>query len=190
MSRWLEREARRINKAFLLLRPAVEGADGVWADLGCGEGVFTYLLTTLLPADSLIYAVDKERRALLALTHHLAESNPTVNVQPILADFTQLLSLPPLDGLLLANALHFVRAKEPTLRQLAALLKSGGRVVVVEYNARRGNAVVPYPLGESDFLALAAAAGLREAQIVARAPSTFLGEMYTGLGLSSRTNEN
>jgi ubiquinone/menaquinone biosynthesis C-methylase UbiE len=182
MSTWLEREARRINKARLLLQPALTGASGVWADLGCGDGVFTYLLTRLLPSDSLIYAVDRKPQALSALTHHLAESNSTASVQPIRADFTQPLSLPPLDGLLLANALHFVRAPGATLGQLTALLKPGGRLVVVEYNTRRGNEAVPYPLDEHDFLALAAAAGLQEVQIVTRTPSTFLGEIYTGLG--------
>lgn len=189
MSRWLERDARRINKAFLLLQPAVEGAGRIWADLGCGEGVFTYLLTRLLPADSFIYAVDKDRRALSALSQHLAESSPETSVQPVLADFTQPLSLPPLDGLLLANALHFIQAKESILRQLSALLKPDGRLVVVEYNTRRGNAAVPYPLDEHGFLVLAAAAGLGEAQIVARVPSTFLGEMYTGLGLAPSAYE-
>ena len=30
-----------------------------WADLGCGEGLFTLALASLLPAGSVIYGVDK-----------------------------------------------------------------------------------------------------------------------------------
>jgi len=179
---WLKQNARRIDKARALLRPALNGAGPVWADLGCGEGVFTYLLHELLPSPSTVYAVDKDRRALQALARNLAEAALKAELQPIHADFTRPLSLPPLDGLLLANALHFVKDKKPVLTQALSYLKPGGRLVVVEYNASRGNWAVPYPVDEGGFIALAAAAGLQGAQIVARAPSTFLGEMYTGRG--------
>lgn len=185
VSIWIEREARRINKARLLLRPGVEGGGGIWADLGCGDGVFTYLLGTLLQPGSEIYAVDKNRRKLQVLPRNLAESSLPVSIRPMLADFTRSLSLPPLDGLLLANSLHFVRRKKPVLSQLVRLLKSGGRLIVVEYNINRGNLAVPHPLDETQFLTLAGAVGLRQARIVAKAPSSFLGEMYTGLAIAA-----
>lgn len=181
---WVQREARRIDKARTLLAPAIKDAGGIWADVGCGEGVFTYLLATLLQPGSEIYAVDKGKSALQHLQAHLAESVPDATVHPLRADFTQPLSLPPLDGLLLANALHFVRRKAPILSQLVTHLKPGGRLVVIEYNAHRGNWAVPYPIDETDFFARAQEVGLRQVQIVARAPSTFLGEMYAGLGLA------
>jgi len=183
MSTWLKREQRRINKAQILLRPGVEGAGGTWADLGCGDGVFTYWLSMLLQPGSKIYAVDKNRRALAALKRNFAELQLPTAVQPMLADFSRPLALPPLDGLVMANALHFVRVKEPVLKQLLNLLKPGGRLIVIEYNTSRGNSAVPHPLDETSFLNLARQFGLREPRIVARAPSTFLGEMYTGLGV-------
>jgi hypothetical protein len=62
--------------------------------------------------------------------------------------------------------------------------------MVVEYNTRRGNAAVPYPLDEWGFLALAEEAGLRQAGIVARIPSTFLGEMYAGMALVTAVSES
>jgi ubiquinone/menaquinone biosynthesis C-methylase UbiE len=184
LSPWAEREARRINKARTLLRPGVEGMGGTWADLGCGDGIFTSALHTLLQPESKIYAVDKKQRALEALTHNFAESYPDASLHPILADFIRPPSLPPLDGLLMANSLHFISEKRSVLARLVGLLKPGGRLIVVEYNTIRANFAVPHPLDEAGFLALAEEVGLREAKILAKIPSSFLGEMYAGMGLA------
>ena len=182
---WLKQNNRRLGKAELLLRPAVSATGGVWADLGCGEGIFTYLLTTMLQPGSQIYAVDNSQAALLALRRHLTEFNQMVTVQPQLADFTRPLNLPPLDGMVMANSLHFVSAKRSVLVELVKLLKPGGAMVVVEYNTNRGNSAVPHPLDETQFLKLMAEIGLGQARIAARAPSTFLGEMYSGVAVKA-----
>ena len=58
-------------------------------------------------------------------------------------------------------------------------------MVVVEYNTNRGNSAVPHPLDETQFLKLMAEIGLGQARIAARAPSTFLGEMYTGVAVKA-----
>lgn len=184
MSPWFDRHTRRIAKARRLLEPAVAGADGVWADLGCGEGVFTLLLAALLSPGSSIYAVDKNPSALQALRRTLAERQVETAVHTILADFTQPLDLPLLDGLLLANSLHFVKQKQPVLARLVERLIPGGRLVIIEYNTSRGNPAVPYPLADQEFLTLVAEVGLKQPKIVARVPSTFLGEMYTGLAVT------
>jgi trans-aconitate methyltransferase len=97
----------------MLLSPALAQTTGVWADLGCGDGVFTRLLAEWLPAGSLVYAVDRDAAALRRLQQALAGSNRGVTVLLRQADFTHPLDLPPLDGMLLANSLHFVRHKEP-----------------------------------------------------------------------------
>jgi SAM-dependent methyltransferase len=185
LTTWAEREARRIDKARTLLRPGVEGQDGTWADLGCGDGIFTAALVTLLKPGSQVYVVDKDRRSLDALARNFAESYPDSTPHSVLADFTRSLSLPPLDGLLMANSLHFVRHKRPVLAQLITLLKPGGRLILVEYNTSRGNFAVPHPLDETGFLALAAELGLHQPRILAKIPSTFLGEMYAGIGIVS-----
>jgi hypothetical protein len=70
------------------------------------------------------------------------------------------------------------------LTQLVTLLKPGGRLVLVEYNTSRGNFAVPHPLDEAGFLALAAKVGLRGPRILVKIPSSFLGEMYAGMGLT------
>lgn len=183
MNPWAEREARRIGKARMLLQPAVAHLNGTWADLGCGEGIFTAALHSLLQPEHKIYAVDKNRRSLKALARNFAESYPEAVIQPVHADFARPLSLTALDGLIMANSLHFIKKKKDVLAQLIRLLKPGGRVIVVEYNTGRGNFAVPYPLDETAFLNLARALGLAGVRIVAKIPSTFLGEMYAGLGI-------
>jgi ubiquinone/menaquinone biosynthesis C-methylase UbiE len=179
---WAEREARRIQKAITLLQPGIPGPGGIWADVGCGDGIFTSALHTLVRPGDEIYAVDKDQFALDALVHHFAESYLDALLHPVCADFTRQLTLSALDGLLMANSLHFVMDKAPVLIRLIRLLKPSGRLIVVEYNASRGNPAVPYPLDDKSFLGLAAQVGLRDARILARIPSSFLGEMYVGMG--------
>lgn len=184
MSDWATREARRIEKARTLLRAGVAGLQGTWADLGCGDGIFTSALYTLLEPNSEIYAVDKSRRALRAIERNFAQSYPRALLRTLRADFTRPLSLPALDGVLMANALHFVRKKEPVLESLVKLLKPRSPLIVVEYNASRGNFAVPHPLDDTGFTKLASQVGLHNAQIIARIPSSFLGEMYAGIALA------
>ena len=179
---WAEREARRIQKAVTLLRPGVPGPGGIWADIGCGDGIFTSALYTLIQPGGEIYAVDRDQYALEALTRNLAESYPDAALHPMRADFTRGLSLPALDGMVMANSLHFVTDKAPVLSRLIRLLKPGGRLIVVEYNTSRGNPAVPYPLDDQSFPKLAAQIRLRDARILSRIPSSFLGEMYSGMG--------
>lgn len=178
-------KARRVTKARMLLAPAVRGASGVWADLGCGDGVFSYLLGEALAPGSQLYAVDKAPGVLRQLTRNLAGRCRNITLHPTQADFTQPLALPPLDGIVLANALHFVEIKTPVLEQLALLLKPSACLVVIEYNTNQGNYAVPYPLDATVFLSLAATVGLHNAKIVALAPSSFLGEMYTGVAFAA-----
>jgi ubiquinone/menaquinone biosynthesis C-methylase UbiE len=155
---------------------------GVWADLGCGDGIFTSALFLLIQEEGEIYTVDRNRSALHALSRNFRGSFPRAKIHPVRADFTEPLSLPALDGILMANSLHFIVDKIGTLTGLKNVLKPGGRLIVVEYNTRRGNFAVPHPIDEDGFLRLMAEVGFKNPQIISRIPSTFLGEMYAGLG--------
>ena len=183
-SGWAQREARRIQKAITLLRPGIPGPGGVWADIGCGDGIFTSALHALIQPEGEIYAVDRDQFVLDALARHFAESYPDATLQTLRADFTHELTLPALDGMVMANSLHFVADKAPVLARLVRLLKPAGRLMVVEYNTSLGNSAVPYPLDDTSFLKLAGQVGLREARIIAKIPSSFLEEMYAGLAVA------
>ena len=184
MNTWAEREAHRISQAIKLLKPGIPGPGGVWADIGCGDGIFTSALHTLIRPNGEIYAVDRDPAALDALVQNLTESYKDLVVHTVRADFTRGLTLAALDGMVMANSLHFVADKAPVLARLVRLLRNGGRLIVVEYNTIRGNTAVPHPLAEQGFLDLAAQVCLHEAHIAARVPSSFLGEMYAGVALA------
>ena len=93
-----------------LLRPADLPAGGAWADLGAGSGAFTLALRELVGAEAAIYAVDRDRRRLEELEGAWRPRfGGLMNLHLLPADFTGPLDLPPLDGILMANSLHFFR---------------------------------------------------------------------------------
>jgi SAM-dependent methyltransferase len=167
-----------------LLRGGVPvGAGGVWADLGAGTGAFTLALADLLGPGATIYTLDRDRSALRALAEAMRAHFPATTVHPIAADFTRRLELPPLDGVVMANSLHFQRHKEPVLALVLRYLRPGGRLLLVEYNADRGNPWVPYPLSYPSWEELARRAGFRETRQLAARPSRFLHEIYSAVSL-------
>jgi ubiquinone/menaquinone biosynthesis C-methylase UbiE len=164
-----------------LLRDGVLGGGMLWADLGAGEGAFTLALADLLGPGGEIYAVDRDRGALVRLESQMRLRFPATRHHALVGDFTRSLTLPPLDGVVMANSLHFSREKEPVLRLVRAYLKPGGRLVMVEYNADRGNPWVPHPLSYATWETVAAHAGFAHTRLLATVPSRFLREIYSAL---------
>ena len=128
-----------------------------------------------------VYAVDSDPAAVAALAR-LAKSG-VGNVVPVEADFTRDFALPglgksPLDGMLFANSLHFVREADAVLARLAAWIRPGGRAVLVEYDRRPASRWVPYPIPVTRLPSLATAAGLSQPVVTATRPSDYSGEMY------------
>lgn len=167
--------------AIALIGGAIPQRGGTWADLGAGDGTFTRALAELLGPDSRIYAVDRDAGAVAALERWAAKAAP--NVIPVTADFTRPFDLPGLgeamlDGMLLANALHFIRDANIVLARLAAWVRPGGRVVIVEYDRRAASRWVPYPIPVARLPALAASAGLSTPTIAATRSSLFGGTLY------------
>ncbi len=167
--------------AVALIGGAVPRPGGTWADVGAGDGTFTRALAELLGPNSRIYAVDRDAGAVAALERWAATA-PT-NVIPVTADFTRPFDLPGLaepvlDGMLFANALHFVRDADVVLARLAAWVRPGGRVVFVEYDRPAASRWVPHPIPAARLPALAASAGLSMPAITATRPSAFGGNLY------------
>lgn len=168
-----------------LLREGIPTTGGIWADLGAGEGAFTLALAELVGPTGQLYAVDKDSSALARQAAAMKKQFPSANVTYLTADFTQPLILPLLDGIVMANALHFVPyAKQSTLLQrLKIHLQPKGRFLLVEYNADQGNTWVPYPLSYASWEKLAAECGFEEIHQLKVVPSRFLGAMYSAIAL-------
>ena len=155
-----------------LLAKGVERGPYRWADLGAGEGNFTRALATLLGPGAHITAVDRDGGALRAIGGE---------VETRVADFTRPLDLHELDGVVMANSLHFVRNKPPVLASVRAMLKPGGRLIVVEYATDRGNPWVPHPFSFETWKRLAAEAGFVGTEQIGSVPSRYFGSMYSAL---------
>src|SRR5258706_3849523 len=134
------------NDHVNLLRP-VNLAQGNYADFGAGSGAFTLALRELVGLDSTIYAVDKDRSAFNQLdSAHRARFNLTRNLILLPNDFSRPLDLPPLDGIVMANSLHFFKDKEKILRHIHGFLKPNDALLTVEYNVDSCSMCVPYSL--------------------------------------------
>lgn len=166
-----------------LLRKGVPEAGGVWADLGSGWGAFTLALADLIGPTGHIYSVDKDRGSLREQERAMRARFPGVTVEYIVADMSHRLDLPPLDGVVMANSLHFLHDKDPMVQLVRSYLRPGGRFILVEYNADRGNWWVPYPLSYSTWEKVARRNGFATTELLARRPSRFLNEMYSALSM-------
>ena len=164
-----------------LLRGGIAGTGGVWADLGSGTGAFTLALADLIGPTGEIYSVDKDRGSLKEQERAMRARFPAVMVHYLAADFSRKLELPSLDGVVMANSLHYQRDKDAVLQLVRGYLRPGGQLLLVEYNADRGNPWVPYPLSYSTWEMVARRNGFADTRLLARVPSRFLNEMYSAL---------
>ncbi|HEX2754155.1 MAG TPA: methyltransferase domain-containing protein, partial [Candidatus Limnocylindrales bacterium] len=132
----------------------------------------------LLGAGSEIVAMDRDAGALARLARELPLRFPGCVLRTRVADFRAPLPAGRFDGVLAANSLHFVEDPIDVLRRARAELRPGGRLIVVEYDADRGNPWVPHPFSARTFARLADAAGFASVREVGRVPSRFLGAIY------------
>jgi SAM-dependent methyltransferase len=171
-----------VRDAAALIAPAIREPGGVWADLGAGAGTFTRALASLVGADGRIYAVERDRGAVARLRALAQDTRnaSSAEVVPVPGDFTRPLDLPPLDGALLANALHFVPAADQAdvLGRIARGVRPGGQIVAVEYEKRGPSRWVPYPVSLARLSELARAAGLGTPVSLGARPSAFGGTLY------------
>ena len=156
---------------------------GVWADFGAGSGAFTLALRDIAGPDAAIIAIDRDIASLQTLGATMERLFPGTRLRLLEADMAGHLPLPPLDGIVAANAIHFVPSPDQTalLRQWRAYLKPEGRLVVVEYDTDSGNRWAPYPMSYAALRETARAAGFTDPALLGSRPSRWLGRIYSAL---------
>lgn len=165
------------HEAVLFLQNGIKPEPGNWLDLGAGNGTFTLALAELLAAGSTIYAIDKDGSVL-----NIPKSNASNRIVPLQADFNNLPELPAFDGILMANALHYVKTPIPFLQKLLENLRPGGAFILMEYDIVESNPWVPYPITFQSWKTIASEAGLSDPMIFNEKSSLYRrGMMYAAI---------
>ena len=167
-----------------LIETGIErNSGGVWADFGAGTGAFTLAVRDIVGPDATIIAIDQDRASLQKLRATMERRFPGTRLRLLQTNIAGRLALPPLDGIVAANAIHFIPRPEHValLQRWKENLRPEGRLIVVEYDAETGNRWVPYPMSYSAFQALAPAAGFTEPQPLRVRPSRWLAPIYAAL---------
>lgn len=172
------------NDHVNLIKPAFldKTPNASFADLGAGSGAFTLALREVAGASANIYAIDKDSSPLKELKKeyesYFGNSN---NLHTITADFSKPLNLPHLDGILMANSLHFFKDKIKVLKHIKTFLKPNGKLIMIEYNVDKGNMWVPYPFSFPVFENMCKESGFDSPTLLATHSSSFLNGFYSAL---------
>jgi SAM-dependent methyltransferase len=111
-------------------------SDAVVVDLCCGDGLFTLPLARMVEN---VVAIDLDP-ATLSVAQERANSEGISNCTFIVGDAYDLERLVPggrVDVVMIANTFHGVPDKARLARAVAAVLKPGGRFVVINWHRRR-----------------------------------------------------
>jgi ubiquinone/menaquinone biosynthesis C-methylase UbiE len=120
----------------------IRDTKSTWADLGCGSGLFTRALASILNSESTIYAVDKD-----ISSFKMGLSPNRVIIQTVESDFVHdHLEMQNLDGILMANAIHFVRDKKSFIKKIIPYFRDTPLFLMIEYDTDLPNPWVPYPV--------------------------------------------
>jgi SAM-dependent methyltransferase len=130
---WLERDSRTAEeRTDLLIDNLPLDGDDVVADLGAGTGYFTLPMAARVPQGRVL-AVDIQPEMLEIIRARVTAAG-IGNVETVLATETDP-RLPPasVDLVLLVDAYHEFSHPREILQQVAAALRPGGKVILIEY---------------------------------------------------------
>lgn len=105
------------------------------ADLGCGAGFYTIAAAKILGDTGMVYAIDVQESK-LTVTQSSANQAGCKNVAIIKADLEKPLTEPAegsCDMVILASILHEVGLRDPLIKNAYRLLKTGGKLLAVEW---------------------------------------------------------
>lgn len=155
-----------IHKDHVELIKKTINPNQICADFGSGTGAFTLALRDIGGIGTQIYSVDKDKESLDIQLQQFKIDFPQSNVNYINKDFTENLELPMLDGILMANSLHYINAKVEFLINIKKYLKESGKIVIVEYATDKSNYWLPYPISFETFKEIALQSGYLKSELV------------------------
>ena len=169
-----------LNQGIALIdNPALRSAHTTtWADLGCGDGFFTKALSSLLFEGSTIYAVDNNASAL----KRVAVPSSIILKKKHLDFSKDELLFGKIDGIIMANSIHYVKQQETFLKKIKQHILDDGILLIVEYDTDKGNPWVPYPVSYKSLEKLCHAAGFSSVEKINQMPSAFgRSNMYSAI---------
>jgi predicted methyltransferase len=119
------------QKPHEVIRALALKPDAVVADLGAGTGYFAARLAKMLPKGA-VYAVDVEPEMVKYLGER-AKREALPNLRPVAAGSDDARVPAKVDLILLVDVYHHIEARERYFRELAASLKPGGRLAVIDF---------------------------------------------------------
>ena len=142
-----------------------------WADVGSGDGTFTFALASILERGSLIYAIDQSEQVLLSMPSErngvtIEQCQANIITDDIFLDES-------LDGIILANVLHFIPEKKSVLEKLLKTLKPESSLLIIEYDTIKETQWIPFPLPWNTLQTLMTALNLPLAIKIAETPSSY-----------------
>jgi ubiquinone/menaquinone biosynthesis C-methylase UbiE len=164
-----------------LIERSVQPGESVWADFGSGDGAFTLALRKLGGPNMELYSVDRSKARLNRQREAFVREFELSRLHLIYADFQEKLELPQLDGILMANALHFVQDKLSFVNRVRGYLKPSGKFLIVEYDIDEGNPFVPYPVSYRALIDIMQGAGFTKPELLARVPSRYWTQIYSAV---------
>lgn len=162
-----------------LIKKAITKTGGSWADFGSGDGAFTLALRDLTGPLARIFSIDKDKNRLQTQEKAFEKMFSSFDIRFLATDFTMDIELPPLDGILMANSLHYVEDQADFLTKIKDYLKPEGKLIFVEYNTDVGNEWVPYPVSYTKLEELTKQSGYITVELLEKVPSKYWNEMYS-----------
>ncbi|HEX6156422.1 MAG TPA: class I SAM-dependent methyltransferase [Burkholderiales bacterium] len=119
------------QKPHEVIRALRLAPDAAVADLGAGTGYFAARLAHMLPKGT-VYAVDIEP-AMVKYLGERAKKEKLANLKPVAGTAADPRLPAKVDLVLLVDVYHHIEQRERYFRSLAASLRPGGRVAVVDF---------------------------------------------------------
>ncbi len=169
-----------LSDAIEFIQPAVKMDVSTWADIGAGSGLFTMAICTLVPGAK-VFAVDKNPHLLWTL-----EPPAGSEISVVEGDFNRPLNIPQVEGIVMANALHYAPEPVDVLSNVIDHLQPGGVFLLIEYESFQPNQWVPFPVSFGKFQEACSRTGLDEPIVINTRPTRY-GHQHMYLAATYKT---